>query len=203
MTKTFVALALLAGCNNQNRVEPADAAPEQPVEAKAPEAPEAPAADQMMIPERGDDAERASKNGKLEHAIGDAKVVVTFGRPEARGREIFGGIVSYGSIWRTGADEASVFAVDQDVTVQGEALAKGVYALFTIPGEVRVDGDLQQASEAVGLVQVRREPGCASRDHDARAGRRGRGHGHPGHRRGHYPALGRDGGSADHRSRRW
>ncbi|MEN0060722.1 MAG: DUF2911 domain-containing protein [Myxococcota bacterium] len=130
----WVVAALLAGCNSQNKVEPADAAAEAPVAEATPEAP-APEAASMEIPARGDDAGRASKNGQLVHEAGGAKVDVRFGRPEMRGRTVFGGLVTYGQIWRTGADEASTIAFEQDVTVQGQPLGKGVYALFTIPGE--------------------------------------------------------------------
>jgi hypothetical protein len=52
-----------------------------------------------------------------------------FGTKEAKA------LVPYGEVWRTGANEATTIEFSADVTVQGKALAKGVYSLFTIPGE--------------------------------------------------------------------
>lgn len=85
-------------------------------------------------PERGDDAKRNSKNGKLEGTLGGAKFVLTYGRPQAKGRSVFGGLVEYGKVWRTGADEATAVTFESPVTVQGKKLPAGTYALFTIPG---------------------------------------------------------------------
>lgn len=136
MGVSLVMVALWAGCSEQNETEPpvAEEAPAAPAE--APEQPEAPAADAAMtLPERGADADRVSKNGELIHEVAGTKVTVRFGKPLVNGREIFGGLVPYGKVWRTGANEASVIAVDQNVMVQGQELPKGLYGLFTIPGE--------------------------------------------------------------------
>jgi len=84
---------------------------------------------------RGDDAKRKSKNGKTEGAIAGVQVVVEYGRPSVAGRAIWGALVPYGKIWRTGADEATTISFSKDVLVQGQKLAAGTYALFTIPGE--------------------------------------------------------------------
>lgn len=59
---------------------------------------------------------------------------ITYGRPSLRGREITA-IVPFGQVWRTGANEATVFQIDQDVTIAGKALPAGKYSLYTIPGE--------------------------------------------------------------------
>jgi len=85
--------------------------------------------------ERGDDSKRASKNGKTTGSAGGAEVVVEYGRPNVKGRTIWGGLVPYGKVWRTGADEATTITFGSDVTVEGEPLAAGTYSLFTIPGE--------------------------------------------------------------------
>jgi hypothetical protein len=66
--------------------------------------------------QRGDDAERASKNGKAAGTIDGVEVTVEYGRPNVKGREIWGGLVPYGK-----------------VCVEGKALPAGKYALFTIP----------------------------------------------------------------------
>lgn len=85
--------------------------------------------------ERGDDADRASKNGRTAAEIGGVEVVVEYGRPKVKGREIWGGLVPYGKVWRTGADEATTVELAADAHVEGEPLPAGRYALFTIPGQ--------------------------------------------------------------------
>jgi hypothetical protein len=88
-----------------------------------------------VLAERGDDASRKSKNGRTDGNIDGVAVALEYGRPNVNGRQIWGGLVPHGSVWRTGADEASTITFDQDVQVQGEALAAGTYGLFTIPAE--------------------------------------------------------------------
>ena len=85
--------------------------------------------------ERGDDADRKSKNGKTEGVVDGVEVTLEYGRPNVKGRQIWGGLVPYGSVWRTGADEATTITFGQDVEIQGERLGAGTYALFTIPDE--------------------------------------------------------------------
>ncbi len=58
-----------------------------------------------------------------------------YGRPEVRGRTIFGELVPYSTMWRTGANEATTLTVDKDIMVEGKPLAAGTYSLFTIPNE--------------------------------------------------------------------
>lgn len=84
--------------------------------------------------QRDDDSSRASKNGKLEGQIEDVAVVVEYGRPNVKGREIWGGLVPFGSVWRTGADEATTITFSADVAVEGQSLPAGTYSLFTVPG---------------------------------------------------------------------
>ena len=64
-----------------------------------------------------------------------AQLLISYSRPSAKERKVFGGLVPYGQVWRTGANEATTFQVDKDVTVQGQPLPAGKYALFTIPTE--------------------------------------------------------------------
>ena len=83
--------------------------------------------------QRGNDAERASKNGQVSGKIDGVDVTVDFGRPNVKGREIWGALVPYGKVWRTGADEATTITLSGDVTVEGKALPAGKYAVFSIP----------------------------------------------------------------------
>ena len=66
---------------------------------------------------------------------GGQKVEMYYSSPSVRGRVIWGELVPYGQIWRTGADEASTFETDKEVMIDGKKLAAGKYSLFTIPGE--------------------------------------------------------------------
>lgn len=65
--------------------------------------------------------------------LGDLTVKVRYGSPAVRGRKIWDGLVPYGKVWRTGANEATTFAVSQDVRINNEPLPAGRYSLFTIP----------------------------------------------------------------------
>lgn len=85
--------------------------------------------------ERGDDTNRASKNGAASGTLDGVDVELTYGRPNVKEREVWGALVSYDRVWRTGADEATTITFGDDVLVEGEELAAGTYALFTIPGE--------------------------------------------------------------------
>jgi len=64
-----------------------------------------------------------------------ATFTIRYSRPSANERKVMGGLVPYGQVWRTGANEATTFTVDRPVRVQGRPLPAGKYALFTIPQE--------------------------------------------------------------------
>lgn len=85
------------------------------------------------IAERADDGDRASKNGKAEGTVDGVQVTLEYGRPQVKDREIWGDLVPYGKVWRTGANEATTVTFSADVKVEGQDLAAGTYALFTIP----------------------------------------------------------------------
>ena len=87
------------------------------------------------VAERGDDSDRKSKNGKAGGTIDGVEITLEYGRPQVRDREIWGALVPYGQVWRTGANEATTIRFSGDVTIEGEALPAGTYGLFTIPGE--------------------------------------------------------------------
>lgn len=88
-----------------------------------------------LYAQRADDSERKSKNAKAEGTIDGVDVTIEYGAPHTRDREIWGGLVPYDQVWRTGADEATTITFSGDVTIEGQKLAAGTYSLFTIPGE--------------------------------------------------------------------
>jgi hypothetical protein len=77
----------------------------------------------------------ASPQATATGKIGAANVKIVYCQPSARGRKIMGGLVPYGEVWRTGANEATTIEIDKPVKIEGKDLAAGKYSLFTIPGE--------------------------------------------------------------------
>ena len=67
--------------------------------------------------------------------LGGGKTIKTdYSSPRMKGRKIFGDLVPYGKVWRTGANEATTFVTSSDVVVGGKAVPAGSYTLFTVPG---------------------------------------------------------------------
>ncbi len=71
----------------------------------------------------------------VSFAQDDVAIKVQYNRPYKKGREIFGGLVPYGKVWRTGANEATVFETNKDIQIEGKSLRAGKYTLWTIPEE--------------------------------------------------------------------
>jgi hypothetical protein len=65
----------------------------------------------------------------------DTYVKITYSQPRKHGREIFGKLVPYGTVWRTGANEAAEITATRNITVNGFLLKAGTYSIFTIPGK--------------------------------------------------------------------
>ncbi len=78
-------------------------------------------------------AESPRKN--TEGKIGAATISVNYGSPSVKGREIWGKLVKYNKVWRTGANECTVFKTDKDLVIEGKKLPAGEYGFFTIPSE--------------------------------------------------------------------
>jgi len=83
-----------------------------------------------------DKSKRPSPPGTADCKYPDGKTIHTdYSRPYMKGRKIYGGLVPYGKVWRTGANEATTFVTDTDVTINGTAVPKGSYTIFTVPAE--------------------------------------------------------------------
>jgi hypothetical protein len=65
--------------------------------------------------------------------LGLGKITLTYSRPNVKGRKIFGGMEPYGVVWRTGANAATIITFTDDVTIEGNKVPAGEYALFSIP----------------------------------------------------------------------
>ena len=81
-------------------------------------------------------AARPSPAAKASCVLADGKTItVDYSSPRAKGRKIYGGLVPYGEVWRTGANEATTFVTTADVMVGGTHVPAGSYTIFTIPNK--------------------------------------------------------------------
>lgn len=78
---------------------------------------------------------RVSPHEKVTATISGKKVTIEYGRPSMKGRQIFGKLVPYGEVWRTGADEATTLTTEGDLMIGSLHVPAGTYSLFTIPTE--------------------------------------------------------------------
>ena len=76
---------------------------------------------------------RPSPKASVSQTVGVTEIDISYSSPGVKGRQIWGGLVPHGQIWRTGANEATTIAFSTDVQVEGKPLPAGKYALFTIP----------------------------------------------------------------------
>lgn len=76
-----------------------------------------------------------SPGATVTQKVGVSEIAIDYSRPSMKGRKIFGGLVPFGELWRTGANASTKVTFADDVTVGGVALKAGKYALFTFPGE--------------------------------------------------------------------
>jgi hypothetical protein len=76
---------------------------------------------------------RVSPKTTFTQTVGLTDITMSYSRPGVKGRKIWGELVPYGEPWRTGANEATTITLSEDVTVSGQKLAAGTYALLTIP----------------------------------------------------------------------
>ena len=78
---------------------------------------------------------RPSPGASLTQTVGVVDITIKYSRPGVKGRAIWGSLVPYDKVWRTGANEATTITFSDDVSINGQPLKKGTYALFTIPGQ--------------------------------------------------------------------
>ena len=107
-----------------------------------------------------------SGRGETVAEVGDATLAVDYGQPLRRGRELFGALVPWGELWRTGANRATHFTTDRDLVLGDLAVPAGSYTLFTIPEpdggvlivnrETGQNGNAYDASQDLGRVPMAR-----------------------------------------------
>jgi hypothetical protein len=118
-----------------------------------------------------DKADRPSPPAQVTGTVGDATISVSYSSPAVKERAIWGDLVPYNKVWRTGANEATVFETSADITINGSSLPAGKYSLFTVPGEetwtVIFNSDPDQwgsykYDKAKDVLRVEATPGEAS-----------------------------------------
>jgi len=81
------------------------------------------------------DTPAPSPSSKMEQVVGLTDITIDYSRPAMRGRTIFGNLVPYGKVWRTGANLKTKITFSSDVTIDNKELKAGTYALLTVPTE--------------------------------------------------------------------
>lgn len=76
---------------------------------------------------------RESQRQSVSQTIGDTTVTIVYHRPNVKAREVWGNLVPYDEVWRTGANENTTFETTNDLKINGKILPKGKYGLHTIP----------------------------------------------------------------------
>jgi hypothetical protein len=80
--------------------------------------------------------QRPSPAASAQCKFADGKSIkVDYSSPRAKGRQIFGGLVPYGQVWRTGANEATTFVTDAGLSIGGKDIPGGSYTIFTVPNQ--------------------------------------------------------------------
>ena len=77
---------------------------------------------------------RPSQKSSVMQTVGVTDITINYNRPAVRGRQIWGALVPYDQVWRTGANEATTIEFSDDVLINGQKLPKGLYSLHTKPG---------------------------------------------------------------------
>jgi hypothetical protein len=88
-----------------------------------------------LLKAQTDKSKRPSPPATATGKIGDAAITIDYSSPSVKGRKIFGGLLPYDKVWRAGANEATIFQTDKDITVEGKKLPAGKYSFFATPGE--------------------------------------------------------------------
>ena len=75
----------------------------------------------------------ASQRATVSQNVALTKIDISYGRPVARGRTLFGELVRWDDVWHPGADQATKMGIDHDITIEGQTLKAGEYSLWMIP----------------------------------------------------------------------
>jgi tetratricopeptide (TPR) repeat protein len=96
---------------------------------------------------------RVSPNAAVAQVVGLTDITIKYCRPAVNARVIWGGLVPYDQVWRTGANEATTISFSDEVVIEGKTLAAGTYGLFTIPGKTEWTIILNKSNQQWGAYQ--------------------------------------------------
>jgi hypothetical protein len=88
-----------------------------------------------LVPAASAQQKLASPRDSTKATIAGATIAIDYGRPSKRGREIFGGLVPFDRVWRTGANEATTLVTDKPLMFGSLMVPAGKYTLWTVPGK--------------------------------------------------------------------
>ena len=111
----------------------------------------------IMAKAQGALVPQPSSGQTIVQDFGLGKVMLTYSRPNLKGRKIFGILEPYGQVWRTGANSATTINFTDEVTVAGNKIPAGKYALFTIPGKDAWTIILNKTADQWGAYDYKKE----------------------------------------------
>lgn len=102
-----------------------------------------------------------SPSASITQTVGLIDVKIDYSRPGMKGRTVFGGIVPFGEIWRTGANKATAITLPEDVKIGGKDVKAGSYSIFTIPNETEWTIIINNNTELWGAGAYKQEEDAA------------------------------------------
>lgn len=100
---------------------------------------------------------RLSPNAAVSQTVGYTNITINYCRPFVHGRKIWGALVPFGQVWRTGANEATTIQFTTDVTIEGNKVPAGKYSFFTIPAETEWTVILNKVDKQWGAYNYKQE----------------------------------------------
>ena len=107
-----------------------------------------------------------SPRESVQTAVGGATLSVNYGRPSVRGRKIFDGLVPFGKVWRTGANEATAFVTTADLQIGRATVPAGRYTLYTIPAPTMGSHAAGNGSGETWQLIINKQTGQWGTDYD-------------------------------------
>ena len=100
---------------------------------------------------------QASSTSTITQGLGIKNITLSYQRPNIKGRKVFGGLVPYNEVWRTGANTIPAITFQEDVTIEGNIVPAGTYGLFTIPTPSEWTIILSKNAKQWGAYQYKQE----------------------------------------------
>lgn len=106
---------------------------------------------------KAQDLPQPSPKASVSQKVGLTNFTIEYSRPGMKNRTIFGDLVPFGKIWRTGANKATSIEFDTEVTFEGNKVTAGKYAIFTIPGKEKWEVIISKDVESWGAGDYKKE----------------------------------------------